>query len=138
MLSSEITALNASALFIVSALVREMLGVCSNNVRLEEHEYKGKYIQKIFILTHNAFFHREITYNQVSHYRYVSFFKINKKNNVSSVEKCVIEASKVSEKDRNYNPVQNSYNALWCEYEMLDSPIPLMNVIRRILEYYFL
>lgn len=22
-----------------------------------------------FILTHNAFFHREITYNQVSHYR---------------------------------------------------------------------
>ena len=63
---------------------------------------------------------------------------MNKKNNISSVEKCVKEAVKVSEKDRNYNPVQNSYNALWREYETLDSPIPLMNVIRRILEYYFI
>lgn len=133
-----VSSMDSSALFIVSALVREMLGVCSNNVRLEDHEYKGKYIQQIFILTHNAFFHREITYNQVSHYRYVSFFKVNKKNNISTVDKCVIEATKVSEKDRNFNPVQNSYAALWREYEKLDAPIPLMNVIRRILEYYFL
>jgi wobble nucleotide-excising tRNase len=93
-----VSSMDSSALFIVSALVREMLGVCSNNVRLEGHEYKGKYIQQIFILTHNAFFHREITYNQVSHYRYVSFFKVNKKNNISTVEKCVIEATKVSER----------------------------------------
>jgi wobble nucleotide-excising tRNase len=138
-----VSSMDSSALFIVSALVREMIGVCSNNVsgaavRGNGTEYEGKYIQQLFILTHNAFFHREITYNQVSHYRYVSFFKVNKKNNVSSVEKCVIEATKVSEKDRNYNPVQNSYNALWREYETLDSPIPLMNVIRRILEYYFI
>lgn len=39
---------------------------------------------------------------------------------------------------REYNPVQNSYSALWEEYDKLDAPIPLMNVIRRILEYYFL
>lgn len=133
-----VSSMDSSALFIVSALVREMIGVCSNNIRLEGHEYKGKYIQQLFILTHNAFFHREITYNQVSHYRYVNFFKVNKKNNISTVEKCVIEATKISEKDRNYNPVQNSYAALWREYEKLDVPIPLMNVIRRILEYYFL
>ena len=138
-----VSSMDSSALFIVSALVREMIGVCSNNVsgaavRGNGTEYEGKYIQQLFILTHNAFFHREITYNQVSHYRYVSFFKVNKKNNVSTVEKCVKEATKVSEKDRNYNPVQNSYNALWREYETLDSPIPLMNVIRRILEYYFI
>lgn len=92
----------------------------------------------MFVLTHNAFFHREITYNMVSHYRYVTFFKINKKNNISTVELCVIKATKVSEKDRNYNPVKNSYSALWEEYDKLDAPIPLMNVIRRILEYYFL
>ena len=38
-----VSSMDSSALFIVSALVREMLGVCSNNVRLEDHEYKGKY-----------------------------------------------------------------------------------------------
>ena len=133
-----VSSMDSSALFIVSALVREMLGVCSNNVRLEDHEYEGTYIKQMFILTHNAFFHREITYNMVGHYRYVSFYKVNKKNNISTLEHCVEPAKKVSEKDRNYNPVKNSYSALWEEYDKLDTPIPLMNVIRRILEYYFL
>jgi wobble nucleotide-excising tRNase len=41
----------------------------------------------------------------------------------------------------NVNPVKNSYAALWDEYKELKdvtSAIPLINVIRRILEYYFL
>ena len=38
----------------------------------------------------------------------------------------------------NYNPVQNSYAALWDEYKELATTVPLLNVIRRILEYYFL
>lgn len=133
-----VSSMDSSALFIVSSLVREMIGVCSNNVVLGKHEYEGNYIRQLFVLTHNSFFHREITYNMVRHYRYVSFYKINKKNNVSTIELCVDEAKKVSDKDKNYNPVQNSYSALWTEYSTLTSAIPLMNVIRRILEYYFL
>lgn len=133
-----VSSMDSSALFIVSSLVREMIGVCGNNVVLEKREFEGNYIKQLFVLTHNAFFHREITYNMVRHYRYVSFYKINKKNNVSTVELCVDEAKKVSEKDKNYNPVQNSYSALWTEYSTLTSTIPLMNVIRRILEYYFM
>lgn len=133
-----VSSMDSSALFIVSSLVREMIGVCSNNVVLEKREYGGNYIKQLFVLTHNAFFHREITYNMVRHYRYVSFYKINKKNNVSTIELCVDEAKKVSDRDKNYNPVQNSYSALWTEYSTLTSTIPLMNVIRRILEYYFL
>ena len=38
----------------------------------------------------------------------------------------------------NINPVKNSYAALWDEYKEVKSAVPLMNVIRRILEYYFL
>ncbi len=133
-----VSSMDSSALFIVSSLVREMIGVCSNNAGLAQSDYEGNYIQQLFILTHNAFFHREVTYNMVRHYRYTSFYKINKKNNVSTIELCVEEAKKVSDKDKNYNPVQNSYSALWAEYSTLTSTIPLMNVMRRILEYYFL
>lgn len=133
-----VSSMDSSALFIVSSLVREMIGVCSNNAGLAKSDYEGTYIQQLFILTHNAFFHREITYNMVRHYRYASFYKINKKNNVSTIELCVEEAKKVSDKDKNYNPVQNSYSALWTEYSNLTTTIPLMNVMRRILEYYFL
>lgn len=38
----------------------------------------------------------------------------------------------------NYNPIQNSYAALWEEFKSATAPILLMSVIRRILEYYFL
>lgn len=57
---------------------------------------------------------------------------------MSLVELCVIPAGRISERDRNYDPVQGSYHALWREYELLDSPIPLMNVMRRIPEHYFI
>ena len=55
---------------------------------------------------------------------------------MSLVELCVIPAGRISERDRNYDPVQGSYHALWHEYELPDSPIPLMNVIRRIPEHF--
>ncbi|GHV05336.1 hypothetical protein FACS1894217_02040 [Clostridia bacterium] len=38
----------------------------------------------------------------------------------------------------NLNPVQNSYAALWGEFKEVDTAIPLLNVIFRILDYYFL
>lgn len=133
-----VSGMDSSALFIVSSLVRDMIDVCSNNVVSEKREGGRKDIRQLFVLTHNAFFHREITYHMVSHYQYVSFYKINKNNNISTIELCVEAAEKISDKDKNYNPVQNSYSALWTEYRTLTSTIPLMNVIRRILEYYFL
>lgn len=115
--------MDSSALFIVSALMCEMLAVCSNNVRLDAPEFEGEYIKQIFILTHNAFFHRKIIYNMVRHYRYVTLFKISKKNNISTFEPCVIEAKVISEKDKNDNSVQNSYSSLWGDFDKLDAPI---------------
>lgn len=136
-----VSSMGSSALFIVGSLVREMIGICSNVADPVENEnplFAGRYIEQIFILTHNAYFHQQVVYDQVGRYRYVSLYKINKKNNVSTVELCVTPASRINERDRNYDPVQGSYHALWREYELPDSPIPLMNVMRRILEHYFI
>ena len=38
----------------------------------------------------------------------------------------------------NFNPVQHSYAALWEELKEVQSAIPAKNIIRQILEYYFL
>lgn len=130
-----VSSMDSSALFIVSSLVREMISICHNNVDYKDTPYKGDYIKQLFILTHNAYFHREITVNQVRHYRYVSFFHIIKNDNVSTIIPCVRDNRGAEE---NYNPVQNSYAALWSEYKEVNSAIPLLNVIRRILEYYFI
>jgi len=133
-----VSSMDSSALFIVSALVREMIQICENNAVGSELATKADYIKQIFILTHNAYFHREITYNQVKNYLFVNFYLISKVDNKSSIKLCKKTNPEIMTEEINYNSVQNSYAALWEEYKEINAPIPLMNVIRRILEYYFL
>lgn len=133
-----VSSMDSKALFIVSALTRQMIEVCRNAADNGSPTATGKHIKQIFILTHNAYFHREVTYSYVEKYRYVSFFLVRKADERSSIKPCEeIDPHQPSEM-MNVNPVKNSYAALWEEYRELNSPIPLMNVIRRILEYYFL
>ena len=78
---------------------------------------QGKAVtNQIFILTLNAYFHREISYNQVSRYESDSFFMIRKVDNISTVECCENKPKSLFDDPSNRNPVQNSYAALWEEY----------------------
>lgn len=133
-----VSSMDSSTLFIVSALIREMICVCENNVHPTDAYLKDRYIKQLFILTHNTYFHQEITYDRVKDYQFVNFYLISKNDNKSSIRLCEKQNPEIPSEMMNYNPVQNSYAALWEEYRILDAPIPLMNVIRRILEYYFL
>lgn len=133
-----VSSLDGNALFIISALVREMIEVCYNNTDYRDQRVKGDFIKQLFILTHNAQFHRGITYNQVNRFKCVNFYKINKIDNLSSIMPCVRPSQKEAGEYENYNPVKNAYAALWTEYQELHNEIPLMNVIHRILDFYFL
>jgi wobble nucleotide-excising tRNase len=130
-----VSSMDSSALFLVASMVQEMMEVCKNNGVLDADSDKEKYIKQIFILTHNVYFHQQLTYNQLKHYEYVMPFLITKENNQSGVTPCIREEN---HRMVNYSPVQNTYTALWQEYNMTDQTIPLMNVIRRILDYYFI
>lgn len=133
-----VSSMDSGALFIVSALVREMIEVCNNNTDYQNQKITGDYIKQLFILTHNVYFHKEITHHQEKRYRSVSFYLIRKTDNVSSVSLCVRKSQRVPTEMENYNPIQNSYAALWDEYKELKTVNTLTNVIRRILEYYFI
>lgn len=133
-----VSSLDGNALFIISSLVRDMIEVCFNNSSYGGDEDKGDYIKQLFILTHNAQFHRSITYNQVGRFRNVNLYKINKVNNHSTITPCVRDCKEAAATKENYNPVKNAYAALWSEYRELEAEIPLMNVIHRILDFYFL
>ena len=78
-----VSSMDSNALFIVSSIVRGMIGVCYNNTDYRNPDVKGDYIKQIFIMTHNAYFHNEITYKEVSHYKSTSFFVIRKVDNRS-------------------------------------------------------
>ena len=133
-----VSSMDSNSLFIVSTLVKNMIEVCRNNADNENPTTGGNYIKQLFILTHNSFFHQEITYSYVSRYEYVSFFLIRKPYGRSSVRFCDDINPKEPSERINVNPVKNSYAVLWQEYSEIRSSVPLMNVIRKILEYYFL
>jgi wobble nucleotide-excising tRNase len=133
-----VSSMDSSALFIVSSMVRKMVEICRNNADNRNAVVPGNFIKQIFILTHNAYFHREVTYAYASRWDFVSFYLIRKVNNKSIIRLCDATDPNCPTARMNINPVKNSYAALWDEYKELRSTVPLMNVIRRILEYYFL
>ena len=133
-----VSSLDSSVMFIVSTLVREMVEVCFNNTDYSGNKSLGDYIKQIFLMTHNVYFHREVTYNQAQHYKSVSFFVVNKANNLSGVRPCIRTNPAIPTEQENYNPVKNSYAALWSELKELDTSVTVLNVIRRIMEYYFM
>lgn len=133
-----VSSMDSTALFLVSAIVREMINVCRNNTEYLNPQVSGDYIKQLFILTHNVYFHREVTYQQVGYYNCASLYIIRKNDNVSTIKLCKRQSKEIPTEEENYNPVQNSYAALWDELRDIQSTIPALNVMRRILEYYFL
>lgn len=132
-----VSSMDSDVLFLVGALVRDLIEICRNNVDVTTPGGED-FIKQIFILTHNAYFHQEVSYNEEEHWSYVSFFMLKKENNVSTVELSTDGKKDAPAIKVNKNPVRNTYVALWDEYEEVTSPIALLNVMRRILEYYFL
>ena len=131
-----VSSMDSNTMFIVGNLVRTMVEICFNNIR--EMPIKGNFIKQIFIMTHNAYFHRDVVYPHADKYNYVSFYLISKTDNTSSITLCTKQNPRQPSTKLNVNPVKNEYAALWEEYKEAQTVIPLMNTIRKILEYYFL
>lgn len=114
-----ISSLDSSVLFIVSHLVRQLISDCREN---------KSNIKQIFILTHNIYFHKEVTFKkQKDKTRGESFWIVRKVSNNSAIQ--------------NYpdNPIQTSYDLLWQEIRDISkiNKLTVFNTLRRILEYYF-
>ena len=135
-IDDQVSSMDSSTLFVVGALIRDMIAICNPDYVTNGHP--KDYIKQLFILTHNAFFHQEVTYNQTQHYRFVSFFEIVKIDNSSDVIPCVQKNRETPSIMENRNPIQNSYAALWDTHKEVSSLNTLVNVIRQILDYYFL
>lgn len=118
-----ISSLDNDVLFLVSALIKELL----NDVR-KENESRCC-VKQMFILTHNIYFHKEVTYNskrQDCALKDESFWLVRKKEKVSEVKR------------RENNPIKTSYDLLWDEVRNEERNIAtIQNVLRRILENYF-
>ena len=115
-----VSSLDSDILFIVGSLIKGLF----DEVRAE----RG-HIRQIFVLTHNVYFHMEITFNNRRKKEALleeTFWIVRKSNSVSKLEK------------HNSNPIKTSYELLWSEVRRQDrSNLTIQNTLRRILENYF-
>lgn len=115
-----ISSLDSSVLFVISSLIKEML----KKVRNGESN-----IKQVLLLTHNVYFHKEVSFRGPREKgESPNFWILRKKDNAS-----VIQSYESS------NPINSSYELLWNELRnwKKSSGITVQNIMRRILENYF-
>lgn len=115
-----VSSLDGDVLFLVSSLIR---GLC------EEVENSNGNIKQVFVLTHNVYFHREVTFRSRSSGHSAkndSFWVIRKADNKSLI---------IAHKE---NPIKSTYDLLWSDLrDPTGRNSTIQNTMRRILENYF-
>jgi wobble nucleotide-excising tRNase len=116
-----VSSLDSDVLFIVSALIKRVLA--------EARQSNGQ-IKQVFVLTHNIYFHKEVSFDpsrSTTECRKDETFWIVRKTDDKSA---IINFG--------YNPIKTSYELLWGEVKDPNkSKLTIQNTLRRILENYF-
>ncbi len=115
-----VSSLDSDVAFIVAGLIKELLA--------DILESRGRVLQA-FVLTHNVYFHREVTFHPPREKQKAmteeTFWIVRRSESGSIVEQ------------HNKNPVVSSYEMLWREVAKADrSSQVIQNTMRRILEHY--
>ena len=115
-----VSSLDSDVLFIVSNLIKGLF---------DEVRTGTGHIKQVFVLTHNVYFHKEVTFNPRrtdGAMKEESFWIVKKPDQFSTIQR---HAS---------NPIRTSYDLLWAEVRNPDrSNLTIQNTLRRILENYF-
>jgi wobble nucleotide-excising tRNase len=115
-----VSSLDSDILFIVGSLIKNVF----DDVR------KGGLIKQVFVLTHNVYFHKEVSFNKDRP------LKGKRKEETFWVVRRPAGESVLETFD--HNPIQTSYEMLWSEVKKENpSALTIQNVLRRILENYF-
>ncbi len=115
-----VSSLDSDVLFIVSSLIKALFEEVRNGI--------GS-VKQLLVLTHNVYFHREVTFNPRR--RDVAM----NEETFWIVRKLGARSAVVSHPN---NPVRTSYDLLWEEVRKpVHSSVTLQNTLRRILENYF-
>jgi len=119
-----ISSLDSDVLYAVSTLVRRIV---------EDVAAGAGRVRQLLLMTHNAHFHKEVTYRPPGGPKLGSW-------KYGVVRKRTGQSSEVELRDD--NPIQTAYGALWDEVKRSaerpsESAVGLQNTLRRILETYF-
>ncbi|WP_423821182.1 AAA family ATPase [Salinisphaera sp. SPP-AMP-43] len=117
-LDDPVSSLDSDILFIVSSLTREMADMARSG---------DSPIKQVFVLTHNVYFHKEVTFAKGGGLPKSAFWVCRKTNGVTGLVAF-----------QNTNPVKSSYELLWQDVRKPEGrSLTLPNTMRRIFDSYF-
>lgn len=117
-----VSSLDSDILFIVSNLIKKVIFDMRSGASA---------IKQVFILTHNIYFHKEVTFDSTKSDR----DKARKDETFWVIRK---ESKRSALRQFEHNPIKSSYELLWREIRQKPpSDTAVQNVMRRILEHYF-
>jgi len=116
-----ISSLDSNVLFVVSTLIKEII---------KEIKSDAGNIKQIILLTHNVYFHKEVSFidGRIKNCNKTNFWILRRNDQISNLQPFFMD-----------NPIQSSYELLWQELksEEVKSSITVQNTMRRIIENYF-
>lgn len=120
-----VSSMDSQVLFIVSTLIRKLIE--RNDNKAGKKLFKNNNIRQAFILTHNLYFYKEVSFERRVICTFIQHYHIIKIGKHSSIEK----------KDPNKIKF-NDYDVLWYEIynNIQNNNISLLNNMRRVLESY--
>ena len=116
-----VSSMDSDILFVVSTLIRDIFAEIKNG---------NSQIKQVFVLTHNVYFHKEVSFDSKRHgdncLSNKTFWTVRKSNSVSTITR------------HQKNPIKTSYELLWSALKVENRDnLLIQNTLRRIIEYYF-
>ncbi|MBQ4421040.1 MAG: AAA family ATPase [Bacteroidales bacterium] len=130
-----VSSMDSQVLFFVNSLIQKLVEykydktIQTLNNRTYKSEFKNDNLSQVFILTHNIYFFKEVSFEKRNFCKDTSFYIVKKQNGNTIVE-CYEN-----------NPIKDDYTLLWDEIKKYKddnnvSSIFISNTMRRIIESY--
>ena len=130
-----VSSMDSQVLFFVNSLIQKLVEykydktIQTLNNRTYKSEFKNENLSQVFILTHNIYFFKEVSFEKRNFCKDTSFFIVKKQNGNTMVE------------FYENNPIKDDYTLLWDEIKKYKddstaSSIFISNTMRRIIESY--
>ena len=125
-----VSSLDSQSLFVVSTLVHQLILRKGNNPKSDKKLFKNTNVSQVFVLTHNLYFYKEVSFEKRSICTKFWHYKITKTNNVSEIS-------------GSYNrTVFDDYSLLWQTLKEINGNLPtdssqnivIANTMRRVVE----
>ena len=130
-----VSSMDSQVLYFVNSLIQKLVrykydkNVQSLNNKNFKNEFSNQNIAQVFVLTHNIYFFKEVTFDKRNYCKHSSFYVVKKQSSNTQIEYY------------ENNPIKDDYTLLWNEIKKYKddnkaSSIFISNTMRRIIESY--